>query len=166
MEDSTSIEQNKETELVPYRDGDTWGFSDRKGKLLVEAVYDATWLLDDGFGRIQKDGLTGLVSPEGVVLVDPKYSFISEFKDDRAVFMKENGQYGYLDEEGVEVIPAFYDMVFDFQNGIGFVTKNDQTSIIRRDGSQIAVIGRYVPYENEPLMDLDESPSTMNKYRG
>ncbi|HRJ17336.1 MAG TPA: WG repeat-containing protein, partial [Saprospiraceae bacterium] len=108
--------------IVPYRNGDLWGFSDAKGNMLVEPKYSNAYLLDDGFGRIYQGESTGLVSPDGKVLAEPEYMYISMFKNGLAAFRNNNDTLsGYLNEQGQVAIPAQFEEANDFEDGYAIV---------------------------------------------
>ncbi len=140
-----------EVRIVPYREGDLWGFAKPGGAVVVKPAYMNAYLYEDGYGRIGAGELTGLVSPEGKVLAEPKYSYISDFRHGRAVFSMPDGKHGYLDEQGKEVIPPQYEQAFPFGNEAAAVLKDSQYHLIRRDGSLIKTIGKLIPMDLDPM---------------
>lgn len=139
--------------IVPYRNGDLWGFSDAKGNILVEPKYNSTYLLDDGYGRIYQGEFTGLVSPDGKVLAEPEYMYISMFKNGLASFRKDDTLSGYLNEQGQVAIPAQFEEAYDFEEGYAFVKKGGQYHLIQPDGAVIKTIGKWMPLgSGEPYM--------------
>lgn len=132
--------------IVPYRNGDLWGFSDAKGNMLVEPKYSNAYLLDDGFGRIYQGESTGLVSPDGKVLAEPEYMYISMFKNGLAAFRNNNDTLsGYLNEQGQVAIPAQFEEANDFEDGYAIVKKGGQYQLIQPDGAVIKTIGKWMP---------------------
>lgn len=145
--------ETSQLKIVPYRDGDLWGFSDAKGNILVEPKYYSTYLLDDGFGRTYQGELSGLVSPEGKVLAEPEYMYISMFKNGLAAFRKDDTLSGYLNEQGQIAIPAQFEEAFDFEEGYAYVKKDGQYHLIQPDGAIIKTIGKWMPFgSSEPYM--------------
>jgi len=139
--------------IVPYRNGDLWGFSDAKGKILIEPKYNNTYLMDDGYGRTYQGELTGLVSPDGKVLAEPEYMYISMFKNGLASFRKNDTLSGYLNEQGQVAIPAQFEEAYDFEEGYAFVKKGGQYHLIQPDGKVIKTIGKWLPLgSGEPYM--------------
>lgn len=136
--------------IVPFRSGDLWGFSDAKGNIVVEPQYNSTYLMDDGFGRYWQGEYTGLVSPDGKVLTEADYAFISPFSNGLAVFRKDDEFSGYLNEQGQVAIAAQFEEARDFVNGYAFVKKDGKYHIIKPDGSIVKTIGKWMPLSNEP----------------
>ncbi len=138
--------------IIPYRDGDRWGFAKPDGQIVVHPKYESTYLYEDGYGRIFEGELSGLVSPDGKVLIEPKYSYIANFRYGRAIYSDRNGKLGYLDEQGKEVIPAQYDQAFGFNKGFAAVQKDNEYFLIKPDGSTITSIGNRIPAEYDPFV--------------
>ena len=138
--------------IVPYREGDLWGFAKPNGKIIIQPAYQSAYLLYDGYGRIYDGEHAGLVSPEGKVLIEPKYVYISEFLNDRAVFRTHDGKSGFLDTEGKVAIEAKYDEAQPFQGDFAVVKQGEQYLLIRPDGSTIKSIGKLIPFEMEPFL--------------
>lgn len=145
--------------IIPYRDGDLWGFAKPGGKIVVPPKYENAYLYEDGYGRIFESELSGLVSPEGKVLIEPKYSYISDFRHGRAIYSNRDGKLGYLDEQGREVIPAQYDQAFGFKKGFAIVQKGNEYFLINPDGSTITSIGNKIPVEYDPFMTQESQQS-------
>lgn len=138
--------------MIPYRDGDRWGFAQPDGKIIVETNYDQAYLLDDGYGRLVQGELTGLVSPEGKVILPPTYGFIGEFIDGRAMVQTPDELYGYIGLDGQLAVAPAYEAVYNFRHGIAVVKKGGQHYLIRKDGSLVKGLGSLVPYEEEPFL--------------
>lgn len=148
---SASATGEKSLRIVPFRDGDRWGFSDPGGKMIVPAQYESAYLMDDGYGRMYEGELSGLVSPEGKLLLEPKYQYISNYSNGRAVFRNAEGRAGYLDETGKEILEAAYEDAFDFRGDYSAVKKDGQYALIRPDGSVIKTLESLIPFDSDPL---------------
>lgn len=74
------------------------------------------YLITDG------DNYAGIMSKAGKVIIAPKYQSIRQFSEGLAAFCKEE-KWGFVNEQGVEVIPAIYKEVGDFTEGMTFYKK-------------------------------------------
>src|SRR5262245_40202282 len=63
-----------------------------------------------------RGGLCGAVRRDGTVAIPPRYDWIGTFSDNRAA-VRIGGLYGFVDEEGHEVIKPQYRIVDDFKFG-------------------------------------------------
>ncbi len=145
--------------IIPYRDGDLWGFVKPGGQIVVPPKYQNAYLYEDGYGRIFEGERSGLVSPDGKVLLEPKYSYIADFRHGRAIYSNQDGKLGYLDEQGREVIPAQYDQAFGFNEGFAAVQKGNEYFLIKPDGSIIANLGNKMPVDYDPSSMWDTKPA-------
>ena len=64
------------------------------------------------------------------------YDRIGEFSEGRAIVCL-NGKYGFIDTDGKEVIPPYYDYACDFQQGNANVKFKNKWRVIDRDGKVI-----------------------------
>ena len=53
--------------------------------------------------------------------------------------VKKDGQWGYLDEKGKEIVEPRYDRVWPYKNGRATVQKNGRHSVIDLNGNEILV---------------------------
>lgn len=82
----------------------------------------------EGLAVIIKGNLCGLMDKKGNIILGPKYNYISNFSDGRAVVRKRvkgNEKYGMIDKKGKEIIEPIYDESYMFDNkftrfGTGF----------------------------------------------
>lgn len=139
--------------VVPYRVGDLFGFSNSEGKVLVEPLYESAYVGIDGYGRMYRDGMCGLVSPQGKIILEPKYDYIGSFYGNRASFMIANQLSGYIDTSGKEIIPASFDYAWDFQRGRAIVKKGNAHLLINESGETVASLARYIPFFGDPYLD-------------
>ena len=65
------------------------------------------------------------------------YSMIYPFKEGRALVRKGDfftGKWGFIDENGEEVIPCVYDFSYDFSEGLAPVKRDGKGGYVNRDG--------------------------------
>lgn len=66
--------------IAASKDGELWGIFGRDGSNVLAPEYNAIWGLYKGLVHFQKGAFTGLMLPNGMVLLEPKtYSYISAF---------------------------------------------------------------------------------------
>lgn len=160
---AASIAANATTNLVPYRDGDKWGFARPDGSILVQPKYEFAYLRDDGFGYIYDKERTGLVSPEGKIISNFEYTNIGEFREGLAMVYTPYEQAGYIDMTGRLAIAAVYQEAYDFRNGIAVVKKNDQYLLLRKDGTVIRNMGALQPYMFDDYMPGGDMQQAQDK---
>lgn len=88
--------------------------------------------------------------------------FIHGNAQDLKRFEGENGKYGFVDKTGKVIVPATYDIAFDFSEGLGQVKLNDKCGFIDRTGKII------IPIEYDTCYDFKEglAPVKLNRKWG
>lgn len=67
-----------------------------------------------------------------------------------------HGKYGFINEDGREIVEPQYDLVFTFCNGVAMVTKNNFYGIINKEGKELVKPDSY------DLMDYSEKNDLFN----
>ncbi len=98
------IAQSASLELVPYRLGDRWGYSDRKGQILIGAEYDAAERFSENRAVVAKNGKYGFIDPSGRVVIPIEYDSAQEFSNGMALVSK-NEAFGYVNNIGRLIVP-------------------------------------------------------------
>ena len=113
-------------DLVPFLKGDKYGYSDLDRKLVVEAVYDDAFFMENGIGVVKKGSQLGAVDKTGKIIADFKYQVIDIqlVNEKNYLVVRLNNLFGLIDEEGTEIIPCeFKDVAFWGEDFVG-VNKN------------------------------------------
>ena len=84
------------------------------------------------------------------------YDVQYEFKDGIAV-VKNDGKFGYVTEDGTELVPCEYDYAFDFADGMANVVKNNKCGYINAAGVLV------IPCEYEGATDFSEGAAAVQK---
>ena len=82
---STTFVFSQAKYLVPFRSGNSWGYSDTNLKIIVAPKYDYAEIYSYGFGMIVKGKLLGYLNANGIEIVPPIYEHISDFWKDYIV---------------------------------------------------------------------------------
>jgi KWG repeat domain protein len=64
-----------------------------------------------------------------------RYKYIGKFKDNLAL-VRLNGRYGLVDQEGKEIVPTKYNMVYDFIGNFALVVLDGKFGMINREGKE------------------------------
>ncbi len=120
-----------------------WNFSliDLNNKVEVLTDYDYISIISkSGIGIYEKDKKYGIIKNFKIILPS-KYEYIDEFKfEEGFAAVKINDKWGFIDTNGIEVIPAKYDDVSKFHNGFAAVKINDKWGVINKEGKEIIQI--------------------------
>ena len=117
-----------------------WGMVDRTDQQLLSCRYDGLQFLENTNYQIvqvySNRKKYGLIDTLGRVRVDLAYDEIGAFKDGRLA-VKRNGLWGFVDQDGVEVIPCRFRRVNPFSEGYATVQHKRQWGVIDREGKVV-----------------------------
>lgn len=108
------------------------------GTPVWQLKYDSVEDAGNGLMYLNKGEKWGFASSDGNILIEPKYDGLGdEFVEDMIVVQVSGKGTGFVNNEGVEVIPPIYRNVTDFKNGIAQVTLGDEHFKINKEGKRI-----------------------------
>lgn len=109
-----------ESNVVPVRQKSKWGYRSRSFEVLCDAKYDQAWELHGGYGRVQLDGLYGLVDSTGKETIKPQYKALSDVDRGMLVATGAAGT-GLIDPQGNVLLPLIYRSVVPVGHGLAKV---------------------------------------------
>lgn len=119
------------TAFAAFKDPDTklYGFKDRSNHILVAPAYtDAHFNTNENVWFVKKGKLSGLYSAEGVLILEPAYTFIELHTnpyDSFIVVSKDNRKFGLTHLDGTPWLSARYPKILDFRKDLLLVSKNN-----------------------------------------
>ncbi|MES2764934.1 MAG: WG repeat-containing protein [Bacteroidota bacterium] len=126
-------------EMIPYRKGDLWGFSDRSRNIIISSKYDYVEPFKNGFAKVGKNDLTGFIDATGKEIVPVEYAYAGNYSD--GLFAVQKGdKWGYVDAAGKTVIPFIYGYGQDFNNGAAIISNDWVYGIIDKTGKLIVPV--------------------------
>lgn len=98
----------EETDI--FEENGRWGLKDKKGKILVEAVYDEFYGFDEeeNTAVVVKNGKYGYIHKSGKIVVQPVYTDAYGFTGGYAV-VESDGKCGLIQPNGKIKLPLHYD---------------------------------------------------------
>ena len=113
------------------------GYVNEQGKIVIQMVYDEGWAFRYGFARVGAMGKKGMIDTKGTLLTPLIYDGVWDFDlpTGGLARIEKNGKYGFINQQGKEVINAQFDWADDFA-GTGYtkVKKDNKTFYINRAG--------------------------------
>lgn len=134
-------------ELIPYRKGDLWGFTDKNKKKIIAFKYDKVTPFEKGFAYVHKGNLKGIINNNGKEIL-PLKNWISCYKvPNKNAFVVINSQklYGVINGSGNIVVPfGKYDTMERFNKyGISIVKNGELLGVINHKGTVILPMDNY-----------------------
>ena len=104
-----------ELQLVPYRKGASWGFSNARGEIMIPPQYDSAGLFDRNarfsysFSIVSTGGLKGVIDIEGEYIIRPDYQKVYALSKGGFIAKKQSEEHWvYINEDAIveEKFPA------------------------------------------------------------
>lgn len=115
--------------------GDQWGYLDDSGDWLIEPRFEDAKPFSEGKARVAvsvkgdeetEKVLYGLIDSQGQWIAEPQYDYINVYVNGFATFEERdefgNSKFGYLDQDGNQIIPAQFGYGGIFNDGRAVVT--------------------------------------------
>ncbi|MBL7791931.1 MAG: WG repeat-containing protein [Saprospiraceae bacterium] len=114
-----------------------WGMINRSGHTLIPCQYDGIGFLENTNNSIVKVYVQapkyGLIDTLGQLRVGAVYDEIGSFAEGRLA-VKRNGMWGFVNVDGLEVIPCRFREVLNFSEGLAAVKLGRQWGFIDKQG--------------------------------
>ena len=138
-------------EATVFSDGLAWVVLESSAPSAIDDKGDLKFTLQDSEQvRVFKNGLAafsmvteegeekwGFVNKEGQVVINPQFSSVLNFNEDKCGVRNSEGKWGFIDKEGKIYINYQFDRVNDFKNGKCVVTSANKNGVIDKDGKYI-----------------------------
>jgi hypothetical protein len=124
--------------IVVKRDS-KWGYINESWKEIIPAAFDDAWDFEGNFAMVKNNNLFAYINKQGKLTPDVWFLEIGNFTGGIA-YVKSKQGWGLIDENR-KLLTGYewYDQIDDFGgNGLAFVTRNGQVSLINKAGSRIA----------------------------
>ncbi len=141
-----------EGKAVVYRN-DSVGFIDQKGKLTMLPELRQLQSFKNGLAAAEtRKEIPCYVDATGkIVKMFPKYQAVYTFEDpENTVFFSKNGNFGLIDKQFKEVIPAKYNQTAFFANGLFIVETKDKWGAVDKTDKTV------IPFQFGSLGYLEE----------
>ena len=131
---------NIDSGIVPVMKDGLWGYITLEGKWLFEPQFAYADYFDDRFGvAVVKQagpiGWQGLVSRDGEVLIEPRFSVINGFNENGIARVAISGRWGFIRADGSVIAEPQFDRSWhDFSEGACAVKKDGLYGFIDENG--------------------------------
>jgi hypothetical protein len=113
-----------------YLEKGLWGFMDARGEKIIPAQYERAYAFREGLAAVKKQGQWQYIDPSGAEAFSLPLGikYVTSFSEGKAVVTNENGQNGYINQKGQEVIGLRFKNAGSFYDGLAPVTLEDGMS--------------------------------------
>lgn len=118
--------------LIPYQDGNKWGFADSNGKVRITPKYKRVRPFRNGIAVVRDtNNRSGFINRKGKYVLPPIYDSVYPMRD--GVYIVKRMNFSWVDSNGVAVDPYFGEML-GFENGKATVSYMGKQGLIGADG--------------------------------
>lgn len=125
--------------LVGARKDNKWGFINKSNELIIPYQYSMVEKFSNGFAIVRVNGKSKYIDKKNdsvIVAGDIEIPWQGRFHEGLAV-VKVGSKYGFIDTSGVMTIPAKYDGLLPFINGVSHITVNGMNGYIDKKGIEV-----------------------------
>ena len=121
---------NADSYLYPvYIKGvDKCGYIDKRGKMVIEPIFDEAYHFNEGMAVICKDGKYGYIDGRGKVIVSPQYDGAKRFSEGLGG-VKVGDKWGFIDYYTNYIIEPKFSNVGYFSEGLVVVSETDENEV-------------------------------------
>lgn len=108
----------------------TYVIIDKEGNQLSDQEYENIFDFYKGFAVVRNEDMYGIIDSQGKEVIPCKYKYdeytrmdIKDFVDYGVVRIKKNGRWGLLNRKGELIVPATYDKMSAFEDGLSLVNR-------------------------------------------
>ncbi|MDA3816223.1 MAG: WG repeat-containing protein [Prolixibacteraceae bacterium] len=135
---AVSCNSKNEFTLVPFSDGEKWGFKDNNKNIILNAKYDDAYAFSEGLAAVKINGRWGYINHDGEEIIPAlKYEKAGSFSEGLCMVC-QNGKWGFIDKKSEEVIPPEkFERVGNFSEGIAMASENGKYGYINKKGETV-----------------------------
>lgn len=115
--------------VVPIKIGNTWGYMNLLGKVVIKATFDKVSGFNDGHAVAQRGNEKFVLDVKGteISVTDNKVMALKPFSEGMAPFNSHNKKSGFIDITGKVVIEPIFMSVGYFKDGLAWAKMPDNT---------------------------------------
>ncbi len=126
----------QQPDLVPYRIGSKWGYSDTSGKIVYEPKYQSTDFFINNIAFIKQDSFYYLINKKNEIIAG-KYLSHGNFVHNLCPVQLPNGMYIYIDTLGQMAFKRIYKLAESFSEHRAVVRMGMKLGVIDTGGNWI-----------------------------
>ena len=139
-------------ELVPFRDGELWGYADPYGTIVYPPQFISAGVFRDNYARVQTEHGYSFITMKGQPLFVTELVEARDFSDGMAaVKTKAANKWGFIDQTLSAAIPATYQEVGDFSENVAPVKFDGKWGVIDKQGKVL------VPFKYDEIKPCREN---------
>ncbi len=122
---------------VREEEGGKCGFIDKKGKTVIDFMYDEVGPFVDGVARAVLNGTLCYIDTSGLVILTASNTSADDFHEGLARIVNEDELFGVVDTSGKTVIDCKYTYLGPFSNGLALAYDSEKVGYINKNGEYV-----------------------------
>lgn len=123
-------------QLVPFRMGDQWGYSDTSGKLIIQPQYALADFFEQGVAFVKKDSFYYGINEKGEIITEAAIQY-GRFVDGLCPLTNKRKQSYYINSTGKNAFNTVFNAAENFSEGLAVVAMKNKCGIIDLKGSWV-----------------------------
>ncbi|MDP2175181.1 MAG: WG repeat-containing protein [Bacteroidota bacterium] len=123
-------------QLIPYRVGEKWGYSDTSGLIKIAPKYQETHFFENNFAFVMKDSFYYGINTSEKILCGP-FKYHGDFSSGLCQVIDTNQLNYYINYDGKKAFNQNFDICEGFSEGLAVVSINKKLGIINTKGEWI-----------------------------
>lgn len=104
-----------EGDVAPVKEGEYWGFINKKGEILIRAKYQSVNYYNSEFACVMDKDKWGIIDYNGETLCDFEYDEIMPFYNGKYAYARNHDYYVLIDKTGKEVNKKEYSLIREYR---------------------------------------------------
>jgi hypothetical protein len=122
--------------LLPYRNGNYYGWMNAEGEIVSEASYEAISLYKEGLAMASNNGKIGFVDKNNKLLIPFEFDEATDFEDGRSI-VEKNEKMGIIDRTGKLIFDIQFEDIGNYSEGLVFAKKDSLYGYYDKFGNQL-----------------------------
>jgi hypothetical protein len=125
--------------LMPISVNNKWGYLSSGGSLAISIKYDAANDFEGGFAAVKIGSRYVIINKSGeeTVIEESGLLDVNHFSEGLASFRAKNKEFGFMNTQGKTVIPAQFESVGYFHEGLAWAKVNKKVGYIDKSGAWV-----------------------------
>ena len=164
---STAYTYSQNSRLIPFVSNSKWGYSDRKGNIIIKPVYDSVGFFNSSsvgakyltYAYVYQNKKMGVIDTQNKMILPTTYKYVKNvYETLHFIATNIEGKSGLVSIENQVLIPFEYDQLDEVLNFSFILKKNKKIGLADVNGKIV------IPVIYDQIVFVDEDKST-NKCR-
>ena len=127
-----------------------WGYINKRGRLVIEAIYDECKNFNDGLAVARKKDKWGYIDKSGRIAIPLQFQEVYDFSDSMAVVKHYGKKYEVINHKGDPILSKTYDEIKNFTEGFAAAKDNNNWTYIDYSGKELIapMFTKAYPFKN------------------